>query len=413
MPAPERDATAPLSARIFKIDRGAAGEKLAYVSIDEGTLHVRERVLLGHDCSKVTSLSVFTDGDTELRQSAVAGEIAKVSGFADAKIGDSIGSKALLVAERSFPAPTLETIVTTSAADDNARLFTALTQLAEQDPLIALRQSSDGRLLFVSLYGEVQKEVIDATLRNDFGIAVAFSDTTPICIERPVGRGVAGEALGDAANPFVAGIELVVEPGPLGSGIELLVDADVGSLPIYIYKSIENVRAAFADYVCETLSQGLHGWEVRDCRVRLTACEYASPVSSAADYRKLTPLVLMQALAAARTVVCEPIHDFHVEGPADSIRPVTSALAHLRAVVTTASATETSFTVEGEIAAARMHVLQQELGSLTHGEGVVEFEFSRYEPVGAPFPTRPRSDLNPLNRAEYFLHLNRRIAPTR
>jgi hypothetical protein len=46
---------------------------------------------------------------------------------------------------------------------------------------------------------------------------------------------------------------------------------------------------------------------------------------------------------------------------------------------------------------------------LTHGEGVLESAFHRYEPVRGAIPTRPRSDVNPLNRKEYLLHVLRRV----
>ena len=59
--------------------------------------------------------------------------------------------------------------------------------------------------------------------------------------------------------------------------------------------------------------------------------------------------------------------------------------------------------VEGEIPAARVHDLQQQLPALTRGEGVLESAFDRYEPVRGPAPSRPRTDHNPLDRKEYLL----------
>jgi ribosomal protection tetracycline resistance protein len=41
----------------------------------------------------------------------------------------------------------------------------------------------------VSLYGEVQKEVIEATLAEEYGLRVGFRETTTICIEQVVGTG--------------------------------------------------------------------------------------------------------------------------------------------------------------------------------------------------------------------------------
>ena len=49
--------------------------------------------------------------------------------------------------------------------------------------------------------------------------------------------------------------------------------------------------------------------------------------STAGDFRHLTPLVLMAALRQAGTTVCEPLHRFRLECPADALRPVLSSAA--------------------------------------------------------------------------------------
>jgi ribosomal protection tetracycline resistance protein len=45
-----------------------------------------------------------------------------------------------------------------------------------------VRQDDIRQELSVSLYGEVQKEVIQATLAGDFGIDVGFRETTTVCV---------------------------------------------------------------------------------------------------------------------------------------------------------------------------------------------------------------------------------------
>jgi ribosomal protection tetracycline resistance protein len=131
--------------------------------------------------------------------------------------------------------------------------------------------------------------------------------------------------------------------------------------------------------------------------------------STGEDFRKLTPLVLMSALQEARTVVCEPIHGFRLDVPADTLAMVFSALARLGALAQAPALGDTWATLEGEVPAARVQELQRSLGSLTHGEGVLEVWFDRYEPVTAdPPPSRRRTDANPLNRREYLLRLRGR-----
>ena len=122
-------------------------------------------------------------------------------------------------------------------------------QLAEQDPLINVRQDDSRQELSVSLYGEVQKEVIQATLASDYGLDVSFRETTPIYVERPIGGGEAVEMLHAETNPFYATIGLRVDPAPAGSGIEFRLDVDARTAPLYVYKTLESFAAHMDEYV--------------------------------------------------------------------------------------------------------------------------------------------------------------------
>ena len=87
LPASAGDAEGPASGSVFKIERGTAGEKIAYVRMFSGTVHARERL----NDEKVTAISVFDAGDAEQRASVSAGEIAKLWGLGSIQIGDRIG----------------------------------------------------------------------------------------------------------------------------------------------------------------------------------------------------------------------------------------------------------------------------------------------------------------------------------
>jgi len=61
--------------------------------------------------------------------------------------------------------------------------------------------------------------------------------------------------------------------------------------------------------------------------------------------------------------------------------------------------------LSGQIRAALVHALQQQVPELTRGEGVLECAFDSYQPVRGAAPSRPRVDDNPLNRDEYLLRV--------
>jgi ribosomal protection tetracycline resistance protein len=415
LPAAGGDASGPVCGTVFKVDRGPAGEKIAYARLFSGTVRVRDRLPGGPAPRKVTAISVFGGGSAVPAASVTAGQIGKFWGLGDIQIGDSIGEPRPGSVPHSFAPPTLETIVVPCRPADKGALRAALSWLAEQDPLINLRQDDIRQELSVSLYGEVQKEVISETLATDFAVEVGFRETTTICIERLSGAGAAAEIIAKGDNPFLATVGLRVEPGPVGGGVTFGLEVELGSLPFSFMRAVQ-------DTVRETLQQGLHGWQVPDAVVTMTHSGYwprqshahgtfdASMSSTAGDFHHLTALVLMDALRRAGTVVHEPVHHFELELPADTLGAVLPALARLGAVPLVPELRDPSYLLTGSIPAARVHELQQQLPSLTRGEGVLDSAFDHYQPAGGPVPVRARTDHNPLNRKEYLLHVQRRVA---
>jgi ribosomal protection tetracycline resistance protein len=418
LPAAQGDVEGPVSGTVFKIERGGSGEKIAFVRMFAGSVRVRDRVRFGDDVeAKVTAIQVFDRGSAEQQTAVRAGEIGKLWGLREVRIGDRIGETGTSTT-REFAPPTLESAAVPGDPGQKQALRVALGQLAEQDPLIDVRQDDERGELSVSLYGEVQKEVVQATLADDFGIEITFRETTTICIERPVSTGEAVEILHAESNPFLATIGLRVEPGPVDTGIKFRLGVDPRSAPLYAYKTLDSFGEHMGEYVRRTLREGLFGWQVTDCVVTMIECLYSvpdgppsrrGPLSTPADFRKLTPMVLMQALDRAGTVVCEPALLARLEVPTGSLGAVLAALARLGGSAPMPSLRGELATIETVLSVAQARELQRHLPALTGGEGVLETEFAGYEPVSGPPPTRRRTTANPLNREEYLLHLARRV----
>jgi ribosomal protection tetracycline resistance protein len=414
LPAADGDVDGPVSGTVFKVERGAAGEKIAYVRLFSGTVRTRDRLRLRDDIEgKVTAISVFDNGSAVRSGSVTAGQIGKLWGLGGIRIGDAIGVPAT-ASQHHFAPPSLETVVIPRRAADRGALHSALTQLAEQDPLINLRLDEIRQEISVSLYGEVQKEVIEATLVDEFGVDVTFRETTTICVERLIGTGAALERIAKDPNPFLGTVGLRIEPAPLDSGVQFRLGVELGSMPYAFIKAVE-------DTVLATLHQGLYGWQVTDCIVTMTHSGYwarqshsggvfdKSMSSTAGDFRNLTPLVLMDALRQAGTAVFEPMHRFHLDLPADTLGSVLPVLIRLGAVPDAPTTHGPSCVLAGDIPAARVHELELQLPSLTRGEGMLECAFDHYRQVRGTVPTRARSDHNPLSRKEYLLHVLRRV----
>jgi ribosomal protection tetracycline resistance protein len=400
---------APTTGTVFKITRRASGEKLVYVRLFGGRLAVRQRVALRRrDASgateqieeRITGIERFAAGAAAPAEAASAGEIAVLHGLRAARIGDRIGADETgdRAIARVFPAPTLESVVRPIVPGQITRLRAALEQLAEQDPLIALRQRNEEGEIAIRLYGEVQKEVVTETLARDYGVPVTFGPSRTICIERPVGTGADAEIIFEGGNPFYATVGFRVEPGERGSGIRYV--RELGALPLAFYRAIEET-------VHETFMQGLSGWEVTDCIVTLTHAGFSSVLSTAGDFRKLTPLVLMRALLEAGTEVCEPVEEFDLEIPEETFGAVSGALVNARATLRNAYREGASYRIICEIPTAELRAVEQQLPALTRGDSSWVSSFAGHVPVTGDAPIRARIGPQPLNRAHYLADVAR------
>ncbi len=404
----------PLSAVVFKIERGTRGEKIVFARMYGGKLHLRRHIELhkpemGETTSvKITTMQTFKDGATLDAPIAQAGDIVKIWGLNEAAINDYIGNPPRDNRKPALTRASLEAIVTPLEASDMPKLFSALQNISEQDPFVQLQQNPHDKTLSVRLCGEVQKEVIEATLANEYGIKCRFSETTTICIERPIGVGDGCEA-GERGDPYLGTVGLQIAPAPIGSGVHYQLATDViGKMPAAFYAAIEET-------IPEVLRQGLYGWEVTDCVIALTQVHYwprqshaharfdKSMSSTAGDFRIMTTLAIMQALAQAKTAVHEPVNRFELDIPEVTLATVMRSLTDAEARLDRQPRNNgDTIHLGGLIPARRTFAFERHIPDLTGGEGVFISELAEYQPVSGTIPTRERTDNNPLNRQEYL-----------
>ena len=390
LPSREPSPEGPAAGLVFKIDRDEAGGKEVVALLRSGTLHVRDRLDLGRgDPARVTGLRRFHRGGLDTVTEATAGQVVVLRGLDAARIGDGFGTGAAGLAQE-FARPSLATVVEPLDEHDRPALYAALERLAEQDPLISLRVDDDKRELRLSLYGEVQQQVIGSLLEEEYGVAVRFRDTAMICTERLRGTGAAVELIGTDPNPYLATVGLRVEPGPVGAGVDFGLEVELGSMPPAFFTAVESsVRSA--------LLHGNHGWEVPDARVRMTHSGYwarqshahgtfdKSMSSTAGDFRDLTRLLMARSIAQAGTVVCEPVHRFELEVPSGALGPTLALLAQAGGVPLTTEPrgpSGSSVVVTGDVPADAVHRLTLMLPDVTRGEGVLSSRLDHFRPQG-------------------------------
>ncbi len=119
---------------------------------------------------------------------------------------------------------------------DRSRLYDAVRRLSAQDPLIDARLDGPDQELTVSLYGEVQREVLTARLAEEFGIEAdvardahgATSSGSPVAARRPL-----------AVPSGNASVAFRIEPGPPESGATYVMATERGYLLPSFHRAIE------------------------------------------------------------------------------------------------------------------------------------------------------------------------------
>ncbi len=388
LPTVEGGEAEPLHATVFKIDRDADGHRMAYLRVHAGRLASRDRVTVhrrmgsgmvdSHD-ARALDVRAFDRGAETRPGSAVAGDIATVVGLGEIAIGDQLGHWDAARSGRQFLPPGLESVVQPRDPADRIALFQALQQLSEQDPLIDARLEGVDEELTVSIYGEVQKEVLAARLESEYAVAAEFLPTRTVHVERVAGsgEGYAETAMGNAS------LGLRVGPAPVGAGLDYALGEGVerGYL-------LPSFHVAIEDALDRELAEGLHGWRLTDLRVRVTHSRFHAPTPSAGDFRRLTHLAFREALGRAGTTVCAPLSSFELVVPAEALTAALSMLVGHGATPEPVEVGPGRCLVTGTMPTSEVGPFERRLPDLTSGRGVLLTQPAGHVPVPGPPPTR-------------------------
>ncbi|MQY22520.1 elongation factor G [Nocardia macrotermitis] len=364
---------------VFALERSASGMRIAYLRLLAGALAVRRQIGFEHSgtghshSGTITSLRLVGGGE---RTRLHAGEIGTITGFPLIRVGDRIEGTDHPKAQRhkGFAEPILRTSVRARNTSPS-RLYAALLVMGEHDPLLRIHREPDGTTSIL-LYGEVQKQIIAETLSTEFGIEAEFLISEPICIERVTGVGESIEQMGyRTTNPagFWATLGLRVAPADIDSGVAIERETRYGSLPHAFHHAID-------DSIRTRLRNGPAGRSITDCVVTVTHTGFAAPLTTAADFRELTPIVLDRALQAAGTRILEPTHLFEMTVPTDTLSPVSTYLSTLAAEIRETTEDPGGWLIRGVLPARYVHTVQLELPRLTRGEGSWWSEHTGYRP---------------------------------
>ena len=294
-----------LCGRVFKIEYTDHKQRLVYLRLYSGTLHLRDTIMLPEKKKmKLTEIYIPSNGEMIQTKTVCSGDIFIIPNNT-LRLNDIIGNEKLLPCNvwNDKTVPILRTRIEPIKIEEREKLLDALTEIADTDPLLRYYVDTITHEIIISFLGTVQLEVICSLLIEKYHINIRIEDPTVIYLEKPLQKADYTIHIEVPPNPFWASIGLSITPLPIGSGIQYESKVSLG----YLNQSFQNAVREGINY---GLEQGLYGWEVTDCKICFEYGVYYSPVSTPSDFRFLAPIVLEQTLKKAGTQLLEPYLSF-------------------------------------------------------------------------------------------------------
>ena len=391
-------AEAPLSAVILKAEHHKQFGKLLYLRMRSGTLTVRQALETGKGIEKIARIQKpegrrMLDADRLL-----PGETGVVYGLTGVRAGDLLGpgEGRGLSSRGLLPEPTLTVRISPENPEALPRLQKAAAQLSDEDPRLNFRYLSEKKELHLSIYGEIQTEILTALLLERYGLQVNFGRPSVIYKETPKGPGEGFEAY-TMPKPCWAVIRFAIEPLPPGSG---LVYESVTPNSHLLYRYQEHIKTELP----RALMQGLWGWEVTDLKVTLIDGQHHHIHTHPLDFFLATPLALMDGLRRVGTTVLEPINLVSFRCPAAYAGKTLGVITTHRGTLVSQEEQGGRLVIRGEIPVSECLDFPRSYPALTGGTGILSMRFARYAPCpDGLWQPREREGVNPLDRAKYIL----------
>lgn len=363
-----------LCGRVFKIEYTDHKQRLVYLRLYSGTLHLRDTIILPEKKKvKLTEIYIPSNGEMIQTKTVCSGDIFIIPNNT-LRLNDIIGNEKLLPCNvwNDKTVPILRTRIEPIKIEEREKLLDALTEIADTDPLLRYYVDTITHEIIISFLGTVQLEVICSLLIEKYHINIRIEDPTVIYLEKPLQKADYTIHIEVPPNPFWASIGLSITPLPIGSGIQYESKVSLG----YLNQSFQNAVREGINY---GLEQGLYGWEVTDCKICFEYGVYYSPVSTPSDFRFLAPIVFEQTLKKTRTQLLEPYFSFILFTPQGYFsRAYKDAQKHC-AIIETSQSKNDEVIFTGHIPVRCINEYRNTLTLYTNGQAVFLTELKDYQ----------------------------------
>ena len=353
-------------AKVFKIAREEAGNRLTYLKITGGSLKVKAVI----EGQKVNQIRIYSGEKYEAVNEVEAGSICAVTGLSDTYPGEGLG------AEQGTYLPVLEPVlnyqVIPTEGDDPILLLPKLRELEEEEPQLHIVWEEALQEIHVQLMGEVQLEVLKTLIYERFGAEVEFGQGN-ILYKETIQNTVEGVGHFEPLRHY-AEVHLLLEPGEPGSGVQCMSVCSEDLLD-------RNWQRLILTHLMETEHRGvLTGAPITDIRITLVSGKAHLKHTEGGDFRQAVYRAVRQGLKQADSVLLEPYYEYRLELPSENVGRAMTDIERMHGTFGLPQTEADRTILTGMAPVSTMRDYQKEVHAYTRGNGTLQCTLKGYAP---------------------------------
>ncbi|MBQ8596575.1 MAG: TetM/TetW/TetO/TetS family tetracycline resistance ribosomal protection protein [Lachnospiraceae bacterium] len=367
-------------AKVYKITRDAAGNRMTHMKITGGRLLARD-ILKGTTGQgregweeKINQIRIYSGEKFEPVGEAEAGSICAVMGLTKTYPGEGLGREE----ESELPVlePVLSYRVELPEGYDPALMLPKLRMLEEEDPMLQIGWNEDLKEIHAKVMGQVQIEVLRSVIAERFGVEVSFGAGSIVYKETIADR-VEGVGHFEPLRHY-AEVHLILEPGEPGSGLAFDVNVSEDNLA-------RNWQRLILTHLEEKEHRGvLTGAPITDMKITLAAGRAHLKHTEGGDFRQATYRAVRHGLMMAQSVLLEPYYEFRLEIPEENIGRAMTDMEKMHGTFSLEQRSGAMAVLTGSVPVAAMQDYQKEVIAYTRGNGRLTVNLKGYGPCHNP-----------------------------
>lgn len=367
------EANEAFSARVYKIRHESSGQRVVYLKILSGRLHVRDEILYKangrHISEKVTQLRRYSGGKFAVAERAEAGELIAVMGLTEAVIGNGLG--AVNSAPSYLATPALQSKVEFAPSIHPKEMLKAFQLLDAEDPSLHVTWDEHFQEIHILVMGVIQLEVLGQIVQERFGYTVSFRPPK-ILYKETIVQPVMGYGHFEPLRHY-AEVHLKIEPAPRGSGFTLSNECHA-----------DDLSTGHQNLILHHLQEREHhgiltGSSLTDVHVTLVTGRGHNQHTSGGDFREAAYRALRQGLEKADNRLLEPMYRFKIKVETEHMGKVLSDIQQAHGTFDAPAMADGKTVIEGSVPVASFMHYATEFAAFTHGKGMLNLMPDGYD----------------------------------